>query len=227
MREYFARLNSTERRFVVAVLLILFAGLNAWLVWPRFAEWKKNQIRIATARQKLKVFEDKIALAPELERKIKQFESEGASVPPEDQSSDFVGTIQRQAAASGVNILTMIRQQPRTNQFFIELAQALTIQSDEEKLVDFLYKLGEGNSLVRVRGLSLGPDPPRHNLRVNVTLVGSYQKKAPLRAAPAAAAGSSTPAAAKPVTVPPPKPATNDRLPAIPGAPRTSTPNQR
>jgi hypothetical protein len=190
MKEYFARLSSAERRFVVAVFLILFAGLNAWLVWPRFGDWKKNKSAIARARQTLKVFETKIALTPELEAKIKQFESEGASVPPEDQGSDFVGTIQRQAAASGVNILTMIRQQDRTNQFFIEKAQALTLQSDEVKLVDFLYKLGAGNSLVRVRGLTLGPDAPRHNLRVNVTLVGSYQRKAPTRRGQATTATS-------------------------------------
>lgn len=214
MKEYFARLSSAERRFVVAVFLILFAGLNAWLVWPRFGDWKKNQTAIARARQTLKVFENKIALTPELEGKIKQFESEGASVPPEDQGSDFVGTIQRQAAASGVNILTMIRQQDRTNQFFIEKAQALTLQSDEAKLVDFLYKLGAGNSLVRVRGLTLNPDAPRHNLRVNVTLVGSYQRKAPGRRAPATAA-TSTPAAVKDTERAVPEPAT-----PAPGVPK-------
>lgn len=226
MKEYFARLSSAERRFVVAVLLILFAGLNAWLVWPRFGDWKKNQAAIAKARQTLKVFEDKIALAPELERKIKQFESEGASVPPEDQSSDFVGTIQRQAAASGVNILTMIRQQPRTNQFFIELAQSLTLQSDEEKLVDFLYKLGAGNSLVRVRGLTLNPDAPRYNLRVNVTLVGSYQKKAPVRrSAPAVA--TSAPTVANKAEPTASRPAPGDKSPPAPGVPKPSTPPKK
>jgi hypothetical protein len=215
MNEYFARLNSTERRFVVVVMLIVFAGLNAWLVWPRFGDWKKNQTAIARARQTLKVFEGKIAAIPEVEGKIKQFESEGASVLPEDQSSDFVGTIQRQAAASGVNILTMIRQSDRTNQFFIEKAQALTLQSDEEKLVDFLYKLGEGNSLVRVRGLALGPDAPRHNLRVNVTLVGSYQRKAPVRRPPPSAATSAPAAAKKAQPIAP-----GNKAPAVPGVPK-------
>lgn len=226
MKEYFARLSSTERRFVVAVLLILFAGLNAWLVWPRFGDWKKNQAAIAKARDTLKVFEDKIALAPELERKIKQFENEGASVPPEDQSSDFVGTITRQAAASGVNILTMIRQQPRTNQFFIELAQALTLQSDDEKLVDFLYKLGASNSLVRVRGLTLGPDAPRYNLRVNVTLVGSYQKKAPVRRSSTPAA-TNAPAAAKKALPTAPGSTPGGKAPGIPAVPNPSTPTKK
>lgn len=226
MKEYFARLSSAERRFVVAVLLIVFAGLNAWLVWPRFGDWNKNQIAIAKARRTLKVFEDKIAQIPELERKIKQFESEGASVPPEDQSSDFVGTIQRQAAASSVNILTMTRQNPRTNQFFIELAQSLSLQSDEEKLVDFLYKVGAGNSLVRVRGLTLNPDAPRHNLRVNVTLVGSYQKKAPVRRPPPSAANTA-PAAAKKTEPTTPKPTPGDKAPVVPSGPKPSTPAKK
>ena len=42
MKGYFANLNSTERRFVVVVLLIVFTAVNAWLVWPRFSDWKVN-----------------------------------------------------------------------------------------------------------------------------------------------------------------------------------------
>jgi hypothetical protein len=83
--------------------------------------------------------------------------------------------------------------------------------------VDFLYSLGAGNSLVRVRGLSLSPDAPRQNLRVSVTLVGSYQKKVPVRAAavPAATAAATNSPARKA-----PTPATNSassqKLPAVP-----------
>jgi len=137
-----------------------------------------------------------------------------------------VGTIQRQAAASGVNILTMIRQPDRTNQFFIEKAQALTLQSDEEKLVDFLYKLGAGNSLVRVRGLTLNPDAPRYNLRVNATIVGSYQRKAPIRRS-AAPAVTNAPAAAKKTETTAPRPAPGGKAPVVPGVPKPSTPGKK
>jgi hypothetical protein len=37
--------------------------------------------------------------------------------------------------------------------------------------VDFLYNLGIGSSLIRVRSFTLNPDPPRHKLQGNVTLV--------------------------------------------------------
>jgi hypothetical protein len=224
MNEYFARLNSTERRFVVVVMLIVFAGLNAWLVWPRFGDWKKNQSRMFVANNTIKSRETKIAQIPELEKQIRVFESEGASVPPEDQQSDFIRAINTQAASSGVAILSNNRLTPRTNQFFLELGQALTLQTDDEHLVDFLYNLGAGNSLVRVRGLSLSPDAPRQNLRVNVTLIGSYQKKMPTRAAAPTTAATTTARPAAAATNQPPARNPQPAVPAPTGTKKLPTP---
>ena len=50
--------------------------------------------------------------------------------------------------------------------------------------MDFLYNLGSGNSLIRVRDLALHPNPPRQALSGNVKLVASYQKNPPKKAAP-------------------------------------------
>jgi len=83
-----------------------------------------------------------------------------------------------------------------TNQFFLEQSQNISVQSGEQQLVDFLYNLGSGNSLIRVRDLTLRPDPPRQNLSATVKLVASFQKKTAGKGAPAtrktAAASSST-----------------------------------
>ncbi len=65
----------------------------------------------------------------------------------------------------------------------------------EKELVEFLYNLGASNSLIRVHGLAVRPDPPRQRLSAEVTLVASYQKAAPKPAAPASkpdAKGSKT-----------------------------------
>ena len=52
--------------------------------------------------------------------------------------------------------------------------------------LDFLYNLGSGNSLIRVRDLQLSPDAPaRQQLGGTVKLVASYQKNLPKRVAPA------------------------------------------
>jgi len=63
--------------------------------------------------------------------------------------------------------------------------------------VDFLYNLGAGDSLVRVRNLSIRPDQNRQQLAASITLIASYQKNPKLTPAPAA-----TPAAT-PKTAPP------------------------
>ncbi len=49
--------------------------------------------------------------------------------------------------------------------------------------MDFLYKLGSGASMIRVRDLELQPDPPRQRLSANIRLVASYQKNSTAAAA--------------------------------------------
>jgi len=198
MKQHFARLTSTERRFVVGVLVMFFVVLNAMFVWPRFSDWGKTRDRLDKARRTTKRFEREIAEKPKYERLVKVMESEGLAVPQEDQSYDFVRTIQNQAVESGISINRSAagRQSGRTNQFFLEKSQNLDVQSGEQELVDFLYKLGSGNSLIRVRTLSIRPDLPRRQaLNTTVELIASYQKKSATRS-PATAA----PAAVKPAT---------------------------
>ncbi len=201
MKDHFNRLSSLERRFVVGVLVIVFVLLNAVFVWPRFSDWSKMQFRLAKARKTLATFQAGISEMPKHEKQVKAMESEGLAVPPEDMSIDFLRTIQSQAAQSGVTFLGNNRVPARTNQFFLEQSQGLTVQSGEQQLVDFLYNLGSGNSLTRVRALTLRPDQPRHQLSANITLVASYQKKPAARpAAPTAATAAkpATPTAKKP-----------------------------
>ena len=87
---------------------------------------------------------------------------------------------------SGVNLMNSGRITTRTNSpFFVELVQTITVQSGEPQLVDFLYNLGAGPSLIRVRGLSLHTDPSHQQLVAGVTLVASYQKSQRTRGAAA------------------------------------------
>jgi len=69
------------------------------------------------------------------------------------------------------------RQMTRTNDdaFFVEQIQNITIVADDKQLVDFLYKLGSGNSMTGARP-GLQPDAPRQHLNGNIKLVASYQK---------------------------------------------------
>lgn len=181
---YFARLSSAERRFIVLAILVVFAVVNLWFVLPRFNDWSKILRRHEVALATRAKYDKEIAQTGTYTSQIRKLENEGVAVPVEDQALNFLTTIQNQAVQSGVGIITSTRQPERTNQFFLERAQGLTTQSTEAQLVDFLYKLGDGNSLIRVRALSLRPDAPRQNLGGNITLIASYQKKPSARPAP-------------------------------------------
>jgi Tfp pilus assembly protein PilO len=140
----------------------------------------------------MKRWQVEINQEPTYKRLIRELESEGQAVPAEDQQNQFSRAIQMQQAQSGVNVTSTSKQTVRTNQFFLELTQQISVESGEPQLVDFLYHLGSGTSLIRVRDLALHPNPPRQALSGNVKLVASYQKNPPKQAAPAANAAPAT-----------------------------------
>lgn len=192
-------LRPSEKRLVVVIGLVLFVVLNIWFVVPFFSEMSKTRERKEKAERTLLAFNEQIAQMGRYEAQVKAMASQGLDVAPEEQSVQFMRVIQNQQALSGVNITGSSRATTRTNQFFIDQSQQVSVQAGEKQLVDFLYNLGAGNSLVRVRELSLGPDATRQNLLANIQLVASYQKKttqrlpAPLPDAARVAAATRTP----------------------------------
>jgi type II secretory pathway component PulM len=189
---YMANLRPSERRLVVGIGIVFFVVINFWFIIPQFGEWRQVQARMWAAQTTLSAYQKEIAMTPVYERIVRQLESEGQSVPPEEQSAQFSRTIQSQQARSGVQILSTSRMQVRTNQFFLEQSQTIAVQAPEPQLIDFLYNLGAGNSLIRVRDLTLRPDPPRHQLTANVKLIASYQKSPATKTSPAGAPARAT-----------------------------------
>jgi len=177
MKKYFEQLRPMERRLVVGVAVVLLVVLNAVFIWPHFSDWGKLRGRLDEAHRQLKLYQETAAQIPALQAQVKQFASEGEFVAPEDQAINLMRTIQAQAAASGFGINNYSRSMMRTNDaFFVEQVQNISVVAKEEQLVDFLYKLGSGSSMIRVRDLELQPDPPRQRLTANIRLVASYQK---------------------------------------------------
>ncbi|MGC3957830.1 MAG: hypothetical protein QM813_07740 [Verrucomicrobiota bacterium] len=215
----FSRLSSAERWFIIFVIIAVFAVVNFWFIFPRLDDWNKLGKRMSAARATLQTFEEAIDQNGVVRAQIAKMEGENAAVPAEDQAINFLTAIQNQAVASRVSIIANNSLPQRTNQFFLERIQSLTTSSGEEQLVDFLYNLGAGNSQIRVRALSIRPEQPaRQALNASITLIASFQKKAPAKAAaPAAPKPAPAPAAAaktnatkvvtnKPVAIPVPKP---------------------
>ena len=217
MKEFFNRLNPIERRFVVGVMVFFFVVINIFFVWPHRGDWSDTQKAMKDARDRLFTFNDGIGRMGAVQAAIDKYRDQGGLVPPEEQALQFFKVIVNQSAASGVNMLSTgggARQSLNTNNpYFVEQNQTITTQSGEKQLVDFLYNIGNGNSLIRVKALSVQPDQPRQGLTARITLVASYQKKVP---------GPGAPAAAK---APAPAPApTSAKTPPAPATPKPATP---
>jgi len=122
-------------------------------------------------------------------------ESEGDAVPPEAQSIQFRRDIESVAASTGVvlNGISSVSDSTDadTSPFFVEKAITAGFSDVEEKtLVEFLYKLGSGTSLLRVKDLTLKPYAGQFRLEGRVTIIASYLKN-PAKRAPTPAATTS------------------------------------
>ena len=163
--------------------------LNWAFIWPHFSDLSNYESRLAGAELKLKNYRAAVAQMPESQKEIEKYSSEGVFVAPEDQIINFMRKIQDVSTACGVQLNTTSRSITKTNDvFFIEQWQNINVLATEDQLVDFLYRLGNDPSMVRVRDLSLQPDPPRYHLAADIKLVASYQKNP----APASAAKNAT-----------------------------------
>lgn len=230
MNSYLARLNPAERRFVIVVGLVFFVVINVFWIWPHFGDWGMYQHRLNKARDDYAKRQAVLAQEPKLKREISELASEGGQVPAEDQATHFLRTVQLQAAQSAVGFQGSTRFSSVTNQFFIEQFLTVTLMSREEQMVDFLYNLGSGSSMIRVREISVRPDQQRQNLNSVITLVGSFQKTS---RAPAARRATNAPPVRPPATTgpapqrpagPPTTPGTRPGIPRPSTAPKPSTP---
>ena len=176
MKKFFAQLRPLERRLAVGVLVVLILVLNFVFVWPYFSDWNNLQRRLEDSRQKLQLYQTTITEAANYKTQVKNLENLGESIAREDQAINFMRTIQSQSAESGVGIVNNSRQTTRTNEFFVELTQNINVIATDQQLVDFLYKLGSGASMIRVHDLDLQPDQAHQHLNANIRLVASYQK---------------------------------------------------
>jgi hypothetical protein len=200
MKRYLDQLNQLkpqERRIVVGVILATFVVLNYFFVFPYFGDLGRANTRMMNAERTLERYKTELNRKASVDRQIMELEkSGGTSVPAEDQAIHFVRLYNQLAAENNVLILNNGRPTTHTNAFFLEQEVGIQVQAGEKQLVDFLYSLGSGSSMIRVRGVSLHPDQSHQQLNSALTLVASYQKtKAPAKAATPA------PAPAAPKTV--------------------------
>ncbi len=219
MKRYLDQLKPQERRWVVGIGFVVFLMMNYFFVWPHFHDWSRSTLLMDRANETNKTYNAELRHKDEYQRKLNELQSDGSSVLPEDQAIDFVHFYSSRAISNKVMVVNQGPLVTSTNEFFLVQQMGITVQSDETNLVNFLYSLAAGNSMMRVRAMSLHPDPSHQQLGASLTLVASYQKKVPVRGAGTAAPGKVVAAATiKPAMVAPAPP------PAAPAAPRPTGP---
>lgn len=229
MSSVFDKLNlaPAERRLVVIVAIVVFVVLNFWLVIPEFGEWAKNEQRTKDAAVKLQNYKTEIGKKPAYEKELKELEQQGGYVATEEAALRLSQEVNSQAALSGVTItsITPLQRQGsggKTNAFFEEASVTVNINTSEKELLDFLFRLADKDMLIRARSMQLSPDPSRMRLQGPITLVKSFQRRPPVKAAAAKPAPSAAKPAATAPAVTTPKPVTPAPVPA-PVAPATNS----
>lgn len=198
MKNWFDRLNlrPQERRLVVIVGLVVFVLLNMWFVWPYFGDWGKVQAQLQKDRATLARYKTEIARRDEYARDEKKLETTGSEMLTSE--TEFQRIISSQAAASGVLVssLTFGKQMTgtRTNQFFQEGSINVVFTSGGKELVDFLVAIAAQNSMIRVREMSIRPDPSQTKLTGTLVFVGNYARPQAVPAAPSTPGRTGAPA---------------------------------
>src|SRR5262249_36961151 len=175
MKGYWENLRPFEKRVVVGVGALFFVVLNFLFVFPHFSDLSAMHYRMDEAQRKLAKYQTEIGQTNVYVTGLNQMQADAGNVQSEEQDFQFANAINTQVLRSGVRQNVGSTTKTQTNQFFIEKSQNINVQAAEPQLVDFLYQLGASSSQIRVRDLSLRPDPSRQQLVAGVMLVASYQ----------------------------------------------------
>lgn len=181
MNAFFDNLNLRpgERRLIVIVGIVTFVVLNFLFVWPHSEKWRQSLSDLDNARTELADYQ---ATAAELEptsQKLSSVESGGAALLNDVDSEHLLTTIQNETSRHQVNVKDYFGQSESalgTNDLFIERTLPIQyINTPDTNLVALLVAVGTGDSLIRVRDITIQTDPSRTKLHGRITFVASYR----------------------------------------------------
>jgi type II secretory pathway component PulM len=217
MNAWFDRLNlqPQERRMVLVGIVVVALLLNYWLIWPYVGEHSKVMRELDEVGRVENRYRAETGKTNAYVTRLKDLQTRGAQVAGDDAANRLQAVINSEASVAGVQLNRVVPStvaarsgNNQTNQFFDDLQVTVDLVSGENELVNFLYRLGAGDSMVRVRDVSnLRLDPTQTRLQATLTLVASVQKKAsaPPVQRPTTVPTGPTPAARVSATNRPPK----------------------
>lgn len=186
MKSLFDKLNlgALERRIVVGAALVLFVVVNAMFVWPQFKDWSKVQIGILKAQKTLDDYQKEVDWLPKLQKKEEELKGTGgAQLASAEMALALLKIVTPKASAAGINVVSWNpgkSTSASTSEYFEEQTLRVGFQNTgDAELLKFMVSLGENNSTIRIRDLSVKPDPTQMKLMGELTMVASYQKAAP------------------------------------------------
>ena len=168
-------MSAGERRVVMFVLVVLI-GVLAWMAFDMIPKPEQTNVKISKIKRNLQSWQKELNSVSSYKNRIKELEGMSSAVVKEDQEVDMSRAINKLEALSGINVSRQGRVNSETNTFFIEKSMRIDFSGKENQIVDFLWKLSEGDSLVRVSEMRLRPDKNRYKLEGWMELTASYQK---------------------------------------------------
>jgi Tfp pilus assembly protein PilO len=183
MKSLFDRLNlrPQERRLVVIVGMAIFVVLNIWFVWPYFGKWSEVSNKMSRSQTTLKRYKDEIAKKSTYEAKEKELANIGELLVSE---LDLEKIARKQMSLTPGFTITTSDSRNRvsaagsnTNRFFQEQMFTIQFNSGGKELVDFLVGIASENTLMRVREMTVRPDPSQTRLSGSMVLVGNLQRR--------------------------------------------------
>ena len=194
MKSLFDKLNlgALERRIVVVAALVLFIVVNAMFVWPHFKDWSKAQLAITKAQMTLATFQKEVDQLPQLQKKEEALkDTGGAQHASAEIALALMRIVEPKARGAGINVSSWSPSTtgtPSADGYFEEHSLRLSFQNTgDAELLKFMVSLGENNSTIRIRDLTVKPDATQMKLMGELTMVASYQKAAPAGKQPSAA----------------------------------------
>jgi hypothetical protein len=232
MNSFLQQLNLTpqERRFVLAIIFVLFIVVNYLLVWPHVGEWGSIQRQLEKTYRAIETNNMEIALdldptnglKKQLARLEKLERQQGAAKVVESEVQ-LATTIHELAANNKVDIdkSQPVSSRGKTDEFFEEQSEQITIRSQEPQLINFLYQIGNDPSMIRVSELELHPaDANRYKFGGTIVLTANYAKRPVVLSNP----GKGPPPAGKPAPGTKPLPGVSPGGPPVPVRPSDAKP---
>ena len=222
-------LSSGERRLVMAVLVVLMFAL-AWMVWGMIPSPSATKQEIAKKQTRLSSFQEEINKTDDYHQRISTLLGLGSEVIKIEQAVDMQTFVNDLTSANGVDITSTTSADPKTSEFFIEQSMTIRFSSKERELVNFLWKLGSSDSMVRVSEMSVQPDKNRYKLSGTMTLTASYQKNVKAtkpKPSPAKPKAETKAEPAKPKAETKAEPAKSETKPAKKSGTKRSVPSRR